>query len=60
MEKDEQNGLPPQTIARLVYKLYLRRKMPLIVTGGFSYKCVVFMLKHFALGFTNWLLGLIY
>ena len=37
MERDEQNGMPPETIARSLLKLAARRHPPLYTTAGLQY-----------------------
>lgn len=43
MEKDEQKGKDPITVARVVARVLKRKNPPLKVTVGFSYKLLVFL-----------------
>lgn len=38
MEKDEQNGVPPVKVSKVIYKTLKRKHPPLVVTVGFGYK----------------------
>lgn len=60
MEKDEQNGMDPEVLAKVVSKLIKRKKMPLYKTIGFKYKVFVFLEKILPRGFTNHIVGKIY
>ncbi|MCK5762036.1 MAG: SDR family NAD(P)-dependent oxidoreductase, partial [Candidatus Izimaplasma sp.] len=43
MEIDEQKGMSPMSVVRVVNKLVERRKMPVQVTVGFKYKMAIFL-----------------
>ncbi len=45
MAKDEQNGKPPESVAKVVYKIAKRRNPPIRTTVGFEYKCVAVLKK---------------
>ena len=45
MERDEQNGKPPETVAKAVYKCLKKRRPPLKTTVGSSYKLIVLLVK---------------
>ncbi len=45
MEKDEQNGKDPITVARVMYKLFNKKKLPPTKTVGFEYKLIMFLQK---------------
>ena len=60
MEKDEQNGMPAQTIARAIYKTANKRKVKPLYTIGAKYKLFVLLNKLLPNSFVNWLIGSIY
>ncbi|MBQ7715327.1 MAG: SDR family NAD(P)-dependent oxidoreductase [Clostridia bacterium] len=60
MERDEQGGMPPETIANKVYKLMTKKKMPLKTTVGASYKLLVFLSRILPLSFQNFVIGKLY
>lgn len=43
MEKDEQNGVPPSKVVKVVYKAIKRKRMPVQITVGLDYKLLVFL-----------------
>lgn len=43
MEKDEQNGVPPSKVVKVVYKAIKRKRMPSQMVVGFDYKVLVFL-----------------
>ena len=43
MEKDEQNGVSPNKVVKVIYKVIKRKKMPIQVVVGFDYKLLVFL-----------------
>lgn len=45
MEKDEQNGKPPESVAKVVLKILKKKNPPSRVTVGFGYKCIVLLQK---------------
>lgn len=45
MENDEQNGQNPLGVAKIMYKLSLKRKMPASKVVGFGYKTLSFLAK---------------
>jgi len=60
MEKDEQNGMDPEVLAKVIHKLIKKKRMPLYKTIGFKYKIFVFLEKILPAGFTNAVVGKIY
>ena len=60
MEHDEQSGMSPETIAKAVYKVMTKRKMPLKTTVGASYKFLVFLAKILPLPFQNFVIAKLY
>lgn len=60
MEHDEQNGMAPETIAKKIYKVMTKRKMPLKTTVGASYKFLVFLAKLLPLPFQNFVIRKMY
>lgn len=45
MAKDEQNGKPPESVAKVVLKIAKRRNPPIRTTVGFGYKCIAMLKK---------------
>lgn len=45
MERDERNGKPPETVAKVAYKLFKRKNPPVLTAVGATYKLVVFLAK---------------
>ncbi len=60
MEKDEQNGMDPEVLAKVIGKLIKKKKMPLYKTIGFKYKIFVCLEKLLPRGFSNSVVGKIY
>lgn len=60
MEKDEQNGKSPLTVAKTVARLLKRKHPPVKVTVGFEYKLFIFLKKILPTRFINWILFLMY
>ena len=47
MEKDEKNGMTPDSVARLVVKVAEKRHISPLYTAGFQYKALVFLSRIF-------------
>lgn len=45
MEKDEQNGMPPEAVAKVVLKVTKQKRPPVYVSVGFKYKIFMFLNK---------------
>ena len=45
MEKDEQKGVSPNKVVKVIYKVIKRRRMPIQVVVGLDYKLLVIMSK---------------
>lgn len=60
MEKDEQNGMSPEIIAKKVHKLIKRKKMPIETTAGFNYHMLSFLKRLLPKTSVNHILGLMY
>lgn len=45
MEKDEQKGKDPMSVAKVIEKLVKRKNLPVTKTVGVGYKCLVFLEK---------------
>ena len=60
MEKDEQNGMKPETAGRYIAKIAERKSVAPVYTIGLGYKCLSVLLKLLPLRFSNWLVGLLY
>lgn len=60
MEKDEQNGMTPESIARFVLKLAQKRKSRPLNTPGMQYKLLVFLSKLMPSSLLCFLIGKLY
>ena len=60
MEKDEQNGMEPERIARFVHKIAGKNKVRPLYTPGAMYKCFYALYKILPSGVINKLIGMIY
>lgn len=60
MERDERGGKPPVTVAKAVYKCLKKRRPPLKVTIGASYKFIVFLVKILPARFAQFVINKIY
>ena len=60
MEKDEQNGKSPITVAKVVYKVLKRKNPPPNVTGGFGYKFLCLLAKLLPSRLVNFIVGKLY
>lgn len=60
MERDEQKGKDPITVAKVMLKLASSRKMPATKVVGGSYKLLVFLNKILPQRFMLWVVGKLY
>lgn len=60
MEKDEQNGMPPETIGKIIVKLINSENPPPFVIGGKKYAFLTFLAKILPYRFVLYLIGKIY
>lgn len=60
MEKDETNGMEPSEVANAIYKICLKKKLPLVNTVGAEYKLLCLLQKFLPTGAVNELVGKIY
>ena len=60
MEKDEQKGKDPKTVAKVIYKVLTKKRPPVQKTVGFSYKAIVLLAKCLPEGLVNWIVKKIY
>ncbi len=60
MEKDEQNGKPPESVAKVVWRISKRRNPPIRTTVGFVYKCIAMLKKLLPKGFVEKLVKILY
>ena len=60
MEKDEQKGMMPESVAKVVFKLSQKRKMPATKIVGFSYKLLNFLNKILPQRLVLWVVKLMY
>ena len=61
MEKDEQNGMSPMAVVKVIDRQVKRkRRMKILVTVGFGYKFLVGLAKILPKRLANWILSLMY
>ncbi len=60
MERDEQNGMDPISVVRVVRKVLKRRHMPTIVTVGVQYKLIVLLSRILPSRLSNFILYQLY
>lgn len=60
MEKDEQNGMPPEAVAKLVLKAALKKNPPVYKAVGFKYKLFMFLNKILPKKLVIWVIGKLY
>ena len=60
MEKDEQNGMPPIAVAKVMYKIAKKKNPPATKTVGFGYKAITFLTKVLPTRFMLWVVKLLY
>ena len=60
MEKDEQNGMSPETAGSYIAKIARKKVVKPIYTLGLGYKCLSVLCKLLPCGLRNWIVGLLY
>ena len=60
MEKDERGGMPPEKVARALYRAATRKHPPIMTTVGGSYRLLVFLDRLFPKGLSNFIVGKMY
>jgi len=60
MEKDEQNGMSPETAGSYIAKIALKKSVKPIYTLGLGYKCLSVLCKLLPCRLRNWVVGLLY
>ncbi len=60
MEHDEQNGMTPMSVVKVIERLIGRKNMPVHVTVGFSYKFLVLLSRIFPKRFVYWIITKMY
>jgi short-subunit dehydrogenase len=60
MEKDETNGMLPETVARRIVRCMCRRNPPIVYTPGFFNKAVTFLAPKFPIRLVRWVEALMY
>jgi len=60
MEKDEQNGMKPETAGKYIAKISQRKSVKPIYTLGVGYKCLSVLCKVLPCRLRNWIVGLLY
>jgi hypothetical protein len=59
-EKDERQGMKPETAGRYITKVALRAHVKPIYTLGVGYKCLSLLCKVLPCALRNWIVGLLY
>lgn len=60
MERDERNGMPPEKIAALFYKMATRKNPAPYYVGGAAYRVFCFLNRVLPTRFVNWIEGVMY
>ncbi len=60
MEKDEQGGMPPKSVAELLYRVSLKKHPKPLYAVGLQYKAVAVLIKLLPVRFANWVIGYLY
>ncbi|NLT18715.1 MAG: Cyclopentanol dehydrogenase [Firmicutes bacterium ADurb.Bin080] len=60
MERDEENGMSPETISKIIIKIIEKKNPPPYVIGGLKYEFLVFLTRLMPYRLTLFLLGKIY
>lgn len=60
MEKDEQNGMRPETAGKYIAKIAFRKSVKPIYTLGMGYKCLSVLCKILPCRLRNWIVGILY
>ncbi len=60
MERDEQNGMPPEAIAKKVVALSKKKKVSPLYTAGAAYKLMVFAKRILPAAAVNRIVGMLY
>ena len=60
VEKDEQTGKSPDSVAKVVVKVLKKKNPPLRKTVGFAYKLVVFLPRIFSTRLVNYIVRKLY
>ena len=60
MERDEQQGKDPETVARTVAKLLRKKTVPVFTAVGFSYRLFLFLNRILPSRFVTWILNQMY
>lgn len=60
MEKDEQNGVGPRSVSKVVFRVINKKKTPLVKTVGVSYKFVCWLIKILPMSMANSIIKKIY
>ncbi|MBN2540768.1 MAG: SDR family oxidoreductase [Bacilli bacterium] len=60
MEQDEQNGMSPMSVVKVIDKLIKRKNMPILVTVGFSYKALVLLSRILPKRLVYWIITKMY
>jgi len=59
-EKEEKNGKSPETVAKVIAKVLKKKRPPLRITVGGSYKFIVFLPRIISTKLKNWVIRKFY
>jgi len=60
MEKDEQNGMSPDVIAKAMVNQLTRKNMKMMVTPGFQYQLICWLFNRLPAKLRLWVVGMLY
>lgn len=60
MEKDEENGVEPIKVSKVIYKCLTKKNPPVKVAVGFGYKCICLLNRLLPTRFVNWVVYRLY
>ncbi|NMA65893.1 MAG: SDR family oxidoreductase [Clostridiaceae bacterium] len=60
MERDEQNGCTPESVAKTIYKMAIKKNPPIRIAVGFQYKLVLFLKKILPARVLEKVVGMLY
>jgi hypothetical protein len=60
MEHDEQNGVPPEKVARVIHGMILKKNPPIRRAVGFGYKTILLLKKLLPSWLVEKLVGMLY
>lgn len=60
MEKDEQNGMSSEYVAKVIFKMATKKHPPIYKTVGVQYKIFLFLAKILPVRFVEWIVSKLY